>query len=189
MFRYGILARAFKVRDMWSYRRAIFFLILAALSACADNQQSGKGRSTSVRDVIPFLDARLNDCTAIHNYNPNEAWGLGQYELAPTERAWLECAYTGVEKIIVPNTAFPKLYREAVTRHKSMTNLVERGELTRAERRKRTLEIRDSISQMEIERIFKEAKIYKSDDEKYQEMMEDTAVQMIRRMPFFVMRF
>ncbi len=66
--------------------------------------------------------------------DPRELSGTGENELAAGEREWLECAYQGIEEIMIPGSAFPAMYRQLIADSRSMTDLVEQGRLTRTKR-------------------------------------------------------
>lgn len=107
----------------------------AMLSACTQVPGEGASSRVSFAELKSALDAHLADCTEIHRLNPLELSGIGENELADGEQEWLECAYQGIEAIMVPSTIFPDMYRQLIADSRSMTDLVEKGEITRTQRR------------------------------------------------------
>ncbi len=110
-------------------------LAVAILAACTQTAGDGGSSKISTAELKSALDAHLAECTEINGLNPLEISGLGENELAAGEKEWLECAYQGVEAIMVPDTKFPDMYRQLMADSRSMTDLVEKGEMTRAQRR------------------------------------------------------
>ena len=103
---------------------AVLVLVLGAPDAPADSDAAwGK------------LDAEIERCTTKHDYDGDDAATLGDNELGASERAWRECVYAGIRKIVIPHSRVPDAYRRFIAQDKVMTNKVERGDMTRAERR------------------------------------------------------
>ena len=80
------------------------------------------------------LDEHLAQCTARFGYDPDNTAGLGDYELAPTERDWRQCAYQGIQTIMIPGALIPGAYKELIAQDQAMTRSIERREMTRSER-------------------------------------------------------
>ncbi|HIF52148.1 MAG TPA: hypothetical protein EYQ42_11590 [Thiotrichaceae bacterium] len=81
----------------------------------------------------------LSKCTTESDYDPNNTKISDKYTLAKGERAFLDCAYTGIEKNIIPESYIPNQYKDLIKSHRKWTNEVEKKLLTRSERRSRTL--------------------------------------------------
>ncbi len=97
------------------------------------------------------MDAHLAECTEKYAYDPNEAEGLGEYDLAPQELGWRRCAYQGVREIMIPNTRIPDAYRQLIDEDRAMTEKIQRREMTRSERRARLDQILESVRAHENE--------------------------------------
>lgn len=89
----------------------------------------------SFAELKSALDGHLVECTETFGLDPREQSAAGENELAVGELEWLECAYRGIEAIMVPSTKFPDMYRQLMADSRSMTVLVEQGEMTRTQRR------------------------------------------------------
>jgi hypothetical protein len=110
-------------------------LAVAILSACTQTPRDEGSTQPSFAELRSALDGHLAECTDAYGLNPREQSGIGENELAVGEQEWLECAYQGIEAIMVPNTKFPDMYHQLISDSRSMTALVEQGEMTRTQRR------------------------------------------------------
>ncbi len=110
-------------------------LAVAVLAACTQTPSDGGPPGISFAEMRFALDSQLAECTEPYGFDPREPSETGENELAVGEREWLECAYEGIEKVMVPNTKFPKMYHQLISDGRSMTDLVEQGEITRTQRR------------------------------------------------------
>ena len=110
-------------------------LAVAILSACAQTPRDEGSTRPPFADLRSALDGHLAECTEIHGLDPREQVSTGENELAVGEQEWLECAYRGIEAIMVPFTKFPDMYDQLIADSRSMTALVEQGEMTRTQRR------------------------------------------------------
>lgn len=99
------------------------------------------------------LERHLDGCTSAYGTDPTEATDLGDYELVPNERAWLDCAYEGIVTIMVPNSDFPQMYRKLIAESRALTDLVERREITREQRRTRIRNLVAQIEEAEIDSL------------------------------------
>jgi hypothetical protein len=83
----------------------------------------------------------LSKCTAKTDYDPNKPEVTDDFTLAKGEREFLDCAYVGIEKNIIPESYIPNQYKDLIKSHRKWTNEVENKSLTRTERRSRTLTV------------------------------------------------
>lgn len=111
--------------------------VLCGLFLCVTLLQLGCTPTKSVREAKQELDEYLKRCTAQHGYAPDSTDGLDEYRLAPTERAYNDCAYAGINNLIIPSTTIPKVYKALIDEHVKMTEAIEREEMTRSERQAR----------------------------------------------------
>ena len=116
-------------------RAAGIALAVAILSACAQPPDEGGSSRASFVELKSVLDSHLNGCAETYGFDPREPSGTGANELADGERERLECAYQGIEEIMVPGTTFAGMYRQLIADSRRMTDLVEQGGITRAQRR------------------------------------------------------
>lgn len=111
--------------------RAGCLLVVAAcsaLTACA---------APTVPQARAALDHHVEQCSERYGLDPESSEGAGPHEILPAERPWRECVYAGIETLVVPYTSMPGLYRSLVREDRRMTDDIEAGRLTRAERRQR----------------------------------------------------
>ena len=83
----------------------------------------------------------LSQCTAKTGYDPNNSEITDEYTLAEGERDFLDCAYTGIETNIIPESYIPDQYKNLIKAHRQWTIEVEKRLLTRAKRKSRTLSL------------------------------------------------
>jgi hypothetical protein len=83
----------------------------------------------------------MSKCTAKTDYDPNKPEVTDEYTLAKGEREFLDCAYVGIEKNIIPESYIPNQYKDLIKSHREWTDEVEQKSLTRTERRARTLTV------------------------------------------------
>ena len=126
-------------------------LLLAACAAPASFEES-----------YARFEQALAQCTTQFGYDPETVVDIGPYELAENERPWLECAYAGVETHLVPYSAVPELYTDLIAEHRTLTDGVERGEVTRAAREERVDTVLASIERQE--KAFEQAQIKRLDE-------------------------
>ena len=133
---------------MGVFLRSIFILSLLA-AGCAEVQMEKKTiESTYMQQADAQFHARFEDCKRIHNYDSETPPKLGEYDLAPTERAWQECVYDAVRKHLIPATLSPELYEAAIRTSQTLTNGIEKETVTRSQRKEKMDEI---IAQIEAE--------------------------------------
>ncbi|MCG3145502.1 MAG: hypothetical protein HONDAALG_03113 [Gammaproteobacteria bacterium] len=102
-------------------------------------------------EVRARLDADLSQCTQRYGFDP-AARDLPERALAPGERAWRECAYEGVQKHMIPNSTIPDVYLQLIGEDRMLTDRLDRGEITRAQRRQRLDQLIERIRRAERER-------------------------------------
>ena len=120
----------------------IVFVFLAAFMLVGCASQPTKS-DTKVVDIYPNFKRHMDGCSEKYGFDPTKTEAVGEDELAPSEAAWRECVYLGVEQYILPNTPVPTAYFRIVEEDRVMTDQISRGELSRAERRARLEELID----------------------------------------------
>jgi hypothetical protein len=83
------------------------------------------------------LQSRLTGCTERHGYDPAATGTLGPHELGTGERAWRACFYAAIEETLARRSTIPEAYQRLIDEDRRMTDAIEAGSLTRAERRQR----------------------------------------------------
>lgn len=129
------------------------FIFLSAVG-CAQQGPQQEQRASFV-EVKARLESYLSQCTQTFGLDPRKESGLSENELAPNEREWLDCAYIGIERIMIPNSDFPGMYRDFIAEAKSLVDLMERGEVTRTQRRNRLQTLIAQIENAEIVRMIR----------------------------------
>ncbi len=108
----------------------LFLVLIAAM-----------GPVQSRDDTDQAFSKFLSQCTAKTGYDPNNSEITDEYTLAKGERDFLDCAYTGIETNIIPESYIPDQYKNLIKAHRQWTIEVEKRLLTRAERKSRTLSL------------------------------------------------
>ena len=126
------------------------------IAGCASQSREDASGSPYMKEAYAQFKSHLADCTASHDFDPDNAPGLGENELAPTERAWRACAYEGVERYLAPNSKSPELYRRLVTTDRILTDDIEKGTVTRSARKARIEAMVEEIRAQEIDHMLAE---------------------------------
>ncbi len=130
------------------------FIFLSAVG-CAQQGSQQEQRASFV-ELRAQLESYLSQCTQTFGLDPRTEPGLSENELAPNERDWLDCAYKGIERIMIPNSDFPGMYRDFIAEAKAVVGLMERGEVTRTQRRNRLQTLMAQIENAEIVRMIRD---------------------------------
>jgi hypothetical protein len=83
------------------------------------------------------FETHLQACSEKHGYERRRSRTLGEHELGPGERAWRECAYSGVRSILMPRSGLEDSFTRVIVQDKVMTDKVAEGKMTRDERQQR----------------------------------------------------
>ncbi len=129
------------------------FIFLTAVG-CAQQGPQQEQRASFV-ELKARLESYLSQCTQTFGLDPRKESGLSENDLAPNERDWLDCAYKGIERIMIPNSDFPGMYRDFIAEAQSIVNLMDRGEVTRTQRRDRLQTLITQIENAEIVRMIR----------------------------------
>lgn len=108
--------------------------------------------SCSISQAVDVSDinAEIDRCSRAHEYNPAQSAKLGANELGANEREFLQCVYAGIEERIIPKAMLPDDYKALIESHKKMTNSIEKGGMTREERKAQTEELLRKIKTSEV---------------------------------------
>ncbi|TNF92617.1 MAG: hypothetical protein EP297_13160 [Gammaproteobacteria bacterium] len=151
-------------------RLHLFVMAVLVIYAATANAEKGK------------LEKEVERCAAEHSYDRGNTANLGQHQLAPTERVYLDCVYEGMNKRVIPKALLPDDYRKLISSYKQMTDAVEKGELTRAERTTHAKEKLEAIwakESVEREKRIQELDSMRSNMQRQMEMMKRTNVPRI----------
>ena len=83
------------------------------------------------------LRAHLGGCTQQHGYDPDANASVGQHQIAPGEANWRKCAYDGIRNIMIPDNPAAGGYKYLIAFDRTLTQEIQRGKITRAERKDR----------------------------------------------------
>ena len=124
--------------------------------------------SCSVSHAVDVSDinTEIDRCSKAHEYNPAQVAKFSPNELGANEREitralaqryrgtnereFLKCVYAGIEEKIIPKAMLPNDYKALIENHKKMTNSVEKGGMTRQERKAQTEELLRKIKANEV---------------------------------------
>jgi hypothetical protein len=122
-------------------------LVLAVLmvQGCESSGGQMSGGTSDIDQAFSAFQAHLKGCTTTYGFDPAAAQNLGPYELGPHEREWRNCAYEGIQQILIPKSSSPDMYYRAISQDQLMTDLIEQKKMTRAERQQRLDQIRAQV--------------------------------------------
>jgi len=135
--------------------RFLTFAFVAGILAGCATQPLGEptSRFGVMQQALDEFKLRREECKTTHGYNPENPGVLGPNEIAPTERAWANCAYDAVRSTLMLESTQPRLYEAIMAEHRTMTEKVAAGQMTRADREARMFELRKDLRQKEIARV------------------------------------
>ena len=87
-------------------------------------------------------------CSSKYGYDPDSK-NIEEDRLADGEKEWRSCIYEGINNLILPNTTIPEEYKELIAEDKRMTDAIEKGEMTRSDRKTRLLKLLENIRTLE----------------------------------------
>ena len=128
---------------MRSYQLVVW---LAIVVSCVPSEPA---MDRSYYQAHQTLLTHISDCTNLHGYDPDKTDGPGVHRVGPTERKWRSCVYFGIEAFIIPATVVPKLFRRLIEKDRMLTNQVERGKISRRERKAEIKKILELIKREE----------------------------------------
>ena len=127
--------------------RPLRLVLLAGL--CASGIVAAGLAQQKLDEAVADLRMALDACTADHGYDPDDADGLGANELHPGERAWADCAYRAVDAEMKARSRIPEAYDRLIAKHRELTDKVEAGSITRAQRKAQVQTMLTSIRNQE----------------------------------------
>ena len=112
----------------------------------------GVSAETSLDQALDRFVAHLEACTKKFGYQNKKTSHLGDYELAPNEREWRQCAHEGITTLLVPTAEDPAPYEQIVIEDRIMTARIVAKTLTRSEREARLDDLIESTEELERKR-------------------------------------
>lgn len=131
-------------------------IVVSLLAYQHSPPSAGSPDSTYLEQEQIQFQAAFEQCSKIHGYDPDQLPPLGDYELAPGERAWRACVYDAITTNLVPGSKSPELYRELITTDRILTDNVEKGTVTRADREKKIDSLIETIRTQETGHVIAE---------------------------------
>ena len=121
--------------------------VLLGLAACTGQSSDPAAQRES---IFERFTQHMAGCTARHGYDPEKTDDLGPHQLGSGERDWDQCVYDGVERYLAVNSPLPRAYAALIDMHKTLTDKVEAGEITRQQRRAEVEALFESIRRDEV---------------------------------------
>ena len=132
------------------WKIGLLALAMLAVQGCQTGSSGGGTSGTAeVDQAFSAFQAHLKGCTTTWGFDPAASHNLGPYELGPHEREWRNCAYEGIQTLLIPKSSNPDMYYRAISQDQLMTDLIEQKKMTRAERQQRLDQMRAQILGME----------------------------------------
>ncbi len=165
----------------WPYLLALAFLNLSLPASAAKDIETARTQ----------FDQFLDKCAQQFGYVRNKELSFGDHELAPGEQQYRECAYEGVDQILIPNTTLADDYRHIVAEDKRMTDQIVAKKMTRKARRERLDKLIAAIDKKEelvraaeMERVSRDMERLERERDALQKQMERARKmqRMTRRM-------
>ena len=147
--------------------RQLLLTPLVAIAIAAFSTDSAQAQ-TPARDQ---LVADLQACTKTHGYDPQKAAGLGEHELGQNEIPWRQCAYDAVRGYAQTNPTLAGQYEQLINEDITMTNAVQGGAMTRAQRRERLETLISQIEEAEKQHVAAAEANAQAEHEKLQQVV------------------
>ena len=127
------------------------------VTACAGDKQSSSAQEDYMQAAYKKFDAHFDGCTQKHGYDPERSQDLGDYVLGENERAWRQCVYEGAELYIIPSSKIGERYEALIRADKTLTEGIEKGAVTRAERHAKITQMLNEVRSDELDIMISEA--------------------------------
>lgn len=114
--------------------RALIVALSLVAAGCGTSTPPGYDESSAPPDVRESMAAALRQCTIDYGYNPDQAGRLGPGQLGEGEIDWRDCAYDALERVVEPNLQEPEALEALIEDDERLTEAIEEGRATRAER-------------------------------------------------------
>ena len=85
-------------------------------------------------EIRESVAAALRECTIENGYSPDSSSGLGPMQLGEGEQDWRDCAYDALDRVLRPNLNEPEALDDLIEDDERLTDAIEDGTGTRAER-------------------------------------------------------
>jgi hypothetical protein len=120
------------------------------------------------------FDARFEACKKIHGYDPDKL-SVAEHQLAPNERKARSCVYEAIQSLLIPNTKIPEKYEKLILTDKILTDSVEKGIVTRDQRKRKIEELLAEIESLEAGHVV-------AQDQRGQMQAEQNRTEFTRKM-------
>ena len=130
--------------------------IFAAMTACDTGSSNSSSPEAQLMQARDKLNADLKQCTATHGYDPDKVAGVAE---TADDRGgggfeeWRQCAYSAVRMYERYNPSLSGLYEQLIAEDMSMTAAIQRGTMTRSQRRDRIDKLVDQIKAAEQDHV------------------------------------
>jgi hypothetical protein len=128
---------------------AVLAVVANVIVACAPTSSAREGGTRQIAAARRQLDDHMAQCTKAYGYDPDAGAKLPANILGSGEREWRRCVYKGIEMYLIPTSATPEIYRQAIAEDRNMTEAIVKGEMTRAERQTRVRQMLEEINRVE----------------------------------------
>jgi len=135
------------MKDLFSSRHKAVNAYIFILAVCMFF--SNGCATTDKGKTVKKLETHITQCTEKYGYNPKNVSGIGERELAQNERPWRSCVYEGIRTLVIPNTTISQAYLDLIAEDRKLTDAIEKGEITRSQRKKRITYVVNQIKLME----------------------------------------
>lgn len=112
--------------------RSLALALGLGIAGCGGGTPPGIDEPAS--DVRESVAAALRQCTIENGYSPDSSAGLGQTQLGEGELDWRDCAYDALDRVLRPNLSEPEALDALIEDDERLTDAIEAGSGTRAER-------------------------------------------------------
>ena len=144
-------------------------LLAVAIAACSTEKAQTQTAAAPARDE---LVADMAACTKTHGYDPNTATSLGEHELGKNELPWRECVYDAVRDYTQTHPDLAGQYEQFINEDITMTNAVQSGSMTRAQRRQRLEELIAQIEEAEKKHAMANAANAEEENKKVRQVVD-----------------
>lgn len=118
-----------------SVRRRIAAALTGSLLlvGCAGTP-AGFDETSVPADARESMAAALRQCTIEYGYNPDTASQYGQTQLGSGEVDWRDCAHDALDRVLEPQLQDPDALDALIDDDEALTEAIEEGTATRAQR-------------------------------------------------------
>lgn len=112
--------------------RGLALALTIGVAGCGGGTPPGVDEPAS--DVRESVAAALRQCTIDYGYSPDSSSSLGQTQLGAGELDWRDCSYDALNRVLRPNLSEPEALDALIEDDERLTEAIEDGSGTRAQR-------------------------------------------------------